>query len=231
MNTDRRGFMRFLSAGTAAAGITTQMLQAEALGKSAVTHEFLKQQHVDDARFNYEADRLDLVSWALYDRVTIPASFVGVDVTALPAFTFVQDGNGWRGLNETNMYTARNIPAPNMMRIERIFFIFDPENAPEDMATFRREVAWEFFIGCKIFAQSTMMESSTQGRFSEVVRENGYPTGMVPVDTLVLNPALALMIHHQESFYVGFCSKKLVQMSKPFSFYVFLDGVQARAVQ
>lgn len=65
MNTDRRGFMRFLSAGTAAAGITTQMLHAEALGKSAVTHEFLKQQHADDARFNYEADRFDLVSWAL----------------------------------------------------------------------------------------------------------------------------------------------------------------------
>lgn len=242
MKTDRRGLLKFLTGGAVALGVTTAELNAET-DRPKVTEELIKTVGTE-VDWKRDTRNFDIVSWAIYDRMFIPpvtdSNRAGFDVGRLAAFSNpIGHGGHFRRFNETNMYMPRYLPAPEVMHVERLFFVFDGDNDARDMISFQREVDWRFFIGCKVFAAMPMIASSTTTRLQNIINDEGYPTGLVPADTVVARrggvqmtgPNEALVIPRETQFYMEFGAKYPLRMRKPFYFHAFLDGALARPIQ
>jgi hypothetical protein len=172
----------------------------------------------------YQERMMDLVDWAIYDKLTITTNFNGATLFQNPIDVS-------RGFDETNMYMVGCLPMPQQFLLERVYFLFDPDNIEEDNKQFRRLISWDFIIGQKIYIEKSMIESNTSGRYLDTLGGNIYPKGLVPVDTLVLHDEFKLAILSQQFFKLRFHSKEVFRPTGRFSVWAFLDGILARGIQ
>ena len=242
MRIDRRSWLKYITAGATAAGVSQETLAKESITNEAITlHPVVASDvpaHKLPIAFAPDPERFDILRWTLYDRLSIDkgehfirtggGSTYHSDLFADPA-----TGHTW-DMCRTNMDRPGSLPCPQQMVVERIFFLFDPENDAHDNITFRRRFTWEFIIGCKSYANGTMMEANTRGRLGDVIRDsNHHPTTLVPADTLILPAPYSLFISSDYYFRMPIQSgpKGGWTFDKDFSVYAFADGVLARGVQ
>lgn len=219
MRTDRRGFMQFLTGGAAALGITHQQLDAENHPKVDTLIARGPGGHVEDY------DRFDLVNWAIYDRIKVET---GGPVQRMVFFN--EPVGSYKGFEATNMMMACRLPMPQAFWVKRIYFIFDPNNGESDMKRFCSGTSWRFVVGFKVFAAGPMVEHSTRIDFTNVVRKNGYPDGLIPADAKLLEPH-DILIEPGQHFEFSIQGAEGQAFEAEFSFHAFLDGVLARPIQ
>lgn len=181
---------------------------------------------------------IEILNWTLYDRTEIPGTNHPFDEPGrwLPGgqnWGAFQNplglGGHWRGFEETNLCMHGRLPMPQVFKLQRVFFAFDPDNDPNDNVKFRREVGWQFIIGEKVYATGPLSEFRTSIGLRHIVNEKGYPTGIVPADRRDYSDS-KIVIDAGANFRLMFFLRSSIQLGGPFSFYSFLDGVLARPV-
>jgi len=172
----------------------------------------------------YKEGMMDLVDWAIYDKLTITTDFNYADMYQNPVGLR-------RSFDETNMYMAGCLPMPQQFLLERVYFIFDSDNIEEDNKEFRRLVSWDFMMGQKIYIEKPMIESNTTGRNWSTLRDNYYPRTLVPVDSLILQDEFKLVILSQQYFKLRYNAMQTFKPIARFSIWSFLDGILARGIQ
>lgn len=171
-----------------------------------------------------DSGRYAIQRHALYDRCTF-----GREQGS--AILFCEPVSSHRYYNETNMQMAQRLPMPQAMRVNRIFFIFDPDNDPGSQYRFCRDASWRFIIGERIYADGTFITSRTRANFSDVVKK-GQLTGLVPLDSLILPNEFSLIIAEGQNFRIDVhCCHLRDRADRSIRFYAFLDGLLARGVQ